>query len=259
VTKAAEAVGVVIVCLLIAPLVIYLLGRWTGLPQKLAILIGVGTAICGGTAIAIAAPVIRAEEEDVSYSIGTIALFGLAAIFVYPLLGHLLHFSSKVFGLWAGTAIHSTPQVLAAGFIFSEEAGQIATVAKLFRNMFMIPLAFLLALWYARKTAADGQSGSTGVQALRAFPYFLFGFLALVIVRTVGDGLASIPQGPWKAFIDFDKSVAKFLILTAMAGIGLRTELRSMKSIGYKPFVVGLVGSVILALVSIVIINVFVA
>jgi len=260
VSSAYEAVGVVSVCILVAPLIIYFLGRWAGLPQNLAILIGVGTTICGGTAIAIAAPIIEAEDSEVSYSIATIALFGLIAIFVYPFLAQFMGLSDKFFGLWAGTAIHSTPQVLAAGFSFSDEAGQIATITKLFRNLFIIPTVVILGFWIAKqKHEKNSKKINKKTDLFKAVPGFLYGFVIFVIVRTLGDHIQFLPEPVWTNLIIYSKATAKFLILVAMAGIGLRSDLFAMRKIGFRPFYVGLAGSIILAGISFILVRVAVS
>jgi uncharacterized integral membrane protein (TIGR00698 family) len=248
--KAKEAVVIVTICVLIAPLLIYYLGKWAGLPRNLALLIGIGTTICGGTAIAMSAPIIEAEDEEVSYAIATIALFGLAAIFIYPLIGYAFSFSDKIFGLWAGTGIHSTPQVLAAGFSYSDGAGQIATIAKLFRNLYIIPAIIFMSVFHQRQKKNQDQA-NIKISLLKAVPKFVIGFLALVALRTIGDKFSFLPEESYLQLITVSKSSAKFLLLLAMAGIGLRTDLGALKRIGLKPFCVGLAGSLLLGALSI--------
>jgi uncharacterized integral membrane protein (TIGR00698 family) len=147
----AKAITLVVLCLLIAPLLFFSIGRKAGLSEKMNILVGIGTTICGSTAIAITAPVIEAEGDDVSYAIGTISLFGIVAMFLFPIVAKLFGLNQSTFGLWAGTAIHATPQVVAAGYMYGEVAGQVSTVAKFTRNIFMAPAVFLIGLWYMKK------------------------------------------------------------------------------------------------------------
>ncbi len=249
---------VIVVTMAVAFVAILGLARAFRLPQKLGVLLTVGTTICGGSAIAVTAPLIKAKEEETSYAIGTIGLWGLVAIILYPKLFQLLHFPAidQVFGVFAGTAIHSTPQVVGAGFIFSEVAGKTATAVKLVRNTFIAPLAFAIACWHgycsARRsgeiaTAAanpDGQppEAQAAVDWLRAFPWFLFGYFVMVALRTYGF------------FTDlgievFDQT-GRFLILVGMAGIGLNTRFSAFKGIGLKPLLVGFIGAAIVAGVS---------
>jgi uncharacterized integral membrane protein (TIGR00698 family) len=245
----AKAITVVVLCLLVAPLFFYFIGRRAGLPEKMNILIGIGTTICGGTAIAIAAPLIEADRDDVSYAIGTISLFGIAAMFVLPMVAKAFGLNGSIFGLWAGTAIHATPQVVAAGYMYGEAAGQVATVVKLTRNLFIAPAAFLIGLWYAEKRKkTEGLSKKTRYG--KAIPLFLFGFLALALIRSIGDGTGIVPAAQWKWLVQNVNELGKFLVLVAMGGIGLNTRLANMRRIGPRPFLVGLVASILLAIIS---------
>lgn len=228
---------------------IYLLGRAFKLPPRLAALLSVGTTICGGSAIAVTAPVIQAKEEETSYAITTIALWGMVAIVAYLLLAKIWCVTDQAFGIFAGTAIHSTPQVAGAGFIFSEKAGQVAMAVKLVRNCFMVPMAFAMAFWYSRSKLSDTAAGGKKINVAKAFPWFLFGFFIMAILGSKNllakDGFFTA-----EGIAGF-KAAAKFLILMGLAGIGLNTRLASFKGTGFKPFIVGLIGSVIVASVSI--------
>jgi len=250
----AKAITVVVLCLLIAPALFFLIGRKAGLSEKMNILVGVGTTICGSTAIAITAPLIEADRDDVAYAIGTISLFGIAAMFFLPVAARALGLNDPIFGLWAGTAIHATPQVVASGYMYSDLAGQVSTVTKLTRNMFMAPAAFLIGIWYMKKKAKT-LSKKTGYA--RAVPVFLFGFLALAILRSVGDGTGIVPKATWEWIVKSLNESGRFLVLIAMAGIGLNTRIRNMHKIGPGPFLVGLVASILLAIISLCLILVF--
>jgi len=226
---------------------IYFLARVFRLPQRLSILLGVGTTICGGSAIAITSPLIEAREEETSYAVTTIALWGLVAIIVYPLVAKAIPaITDQAFGIFSGTAIHSTPQVIGAGFIFSEMAGKVATAVKLVRNCFMIPLAFVIAIWYTRSRTAERAGEGGKINVAKAFPWFLFGFFIMAILGTKGFFTST--------GLGYFKSWGKFLILMGMAGIGMNTRLDSFKGIGIKPFIVGLIGAVIVAAVSVLLI-----
>jgi len=234
---------IVIATMLIGYGAIYFVGRAFRLPRKLSILLSVGTTICGGSAIAITSPLIEAEEQETSYAVTTIALWGLMAIIVYPLVARAMHVSDPAFGVFAGTAIHSTPQVVGAGFIYSETAGNMATAVKLVRNCFMVPLAMLVAIWYTSARASSSRREGKHINWVKAFPWFLFGFFVMAALGTAGfftpEGLAHF------------KKWARFLILMGMAGIGMSTRFASFRGIGIKPFIVGLIGSIIVAVVSI--------
>jgi len=241
--QAPKIFVIVIATMTIGFLVIYFVGRAFKLPEKLSMLLGVGTTICGGSAIAITAPLIEAEERDTSYAITTIALWGLLAIVIYPLAARAIPgVTDAGFGVFAGTAIHSTPQVVAAGFIHSEAAGKMATAVKLVRNCFMVPLGLAVAVWYTRKRALDSAREGKKLNWIKAFPWFLFGYFLMAILGTRGF----FTETGIRTF----ETWAKFLILMGMAGIGMNTRLDSFKGIGIKPFVVGLIGSITVAMVS---------
>jgi uncharacterized integral membrane protein (TIGR00698 family) len=230
---------IIVVTMSVSFFVIYILGKVFKLPSALAILLSVGTTICGGSAIAVTAPLIKAKEEETSYAIGTIALWGLIAIIFYPKIAQVLGVSDINFGIFAGTAIHSTPQVVGAGFIFSDLAGKTATAIKLVRNCFMVPLAFLIAVWYTRNVLASRESQETHINIAKAFPWFLFGYFIMAGLNTMGY-LA--PEG-----VNAFNSAGRFLILVGLAGIGLNTVFSSFKKVGVKPLIVGLVGSLVVA------------
>jgi uncharacterized integral membrane protein (TIGR00698 family) len=242
-SQGPRMLSIILVTMLVSYAVIYALGRLFKLPWTLSTLLAVGTTICGGSAIAITAPLIKAREEETSYAIGTITLWGLMAILVYPKVAQLVGATDIRFGVFAGTAIHSTPQVVGAGFIFSDLAGKTATAIKLVRNCFMAPLAFILAAWAAK--ASRSQPGADGVRRVslaKAFPWFLFGYFLMAGLNTAGyfsktglDGLA------W---------AGRFLITVSMAGIGLNTTFGAFRKVGLKPLVVGLLGAVVVAGVS---------
>ncbi len=250
------ALIVLAVTMLVGFCVIYFLTKKMGFAGKLGTLLAVGTTICGGTAIAITSPLIEAKEEETGYALGTIAIWGLIALLIYPYLGHLLNFTQTVFGIWAGTTIHSTPQVVGAGYIYGDKAGQIATMIKLTRNIFMIPLALVIAVWHMRKKISIDNKKKKGVAGginrwsviAKGFPWFLFGYVIMALLR--GFGFFS-PSG-----IDYFTTSGKFLILMGMAGIGLNTDLRKMARIGPRPFIAGFIASAVVAVVSLIMIEV---
>jgi uncharacterized integral membrane protein (TIGR00698 family) len=240
--QGAAILAVIIVTMIAGIAAIYGVGRWLRLPRALALLLSVGTTICGGTAIAIVAPILRAPEDETSYAIGTISLGGLAAIMIYPAVAHQLGVSDVVFGVFAGTAIHSTPQVVGAGFVYSEVAGHTATAVKLVRNCFIAPVVLAVALSEAPRQAAAAPGSSAAPSLRKAFPWFLFGFFILAGINTAG-----LLGGAVAAFMG---QAGKQLMLIGMAGVGLNTNLGSFRTIGLRPLAVGLIGSVVVALVS---------
>ena len=223
-----QSLSVMVFTITAALLTAYLLGRVLRLDPKVNTLIGVGTAICGGSAIAAAAPVIDASEEEVAFSISTIFLFNIIAVFLFPVLGHLQGMSQHSFGLWAGTAVNDTSSVVAAAFSYGDEAGRYATVVKLTRTLMIIPITLALALQRGWKGAA----GKTSVRISRIVPWFVFAFLAASLLRTTvkmpGETASTLSE------------IGKFGICVAMAAIGLRSNPLKLVRRGVKPIVVGL-------------------
>ncbi|MTI81857.1 MAG: YeiH family putative sulfate export transporter [Firmicutes bacterium] len=250
ITTGSSALIIILICVSFAITITYLFGKKLGLPDKLATLIGIGTAICGSTAIVAASPAIDAKDEEITFSVATITIFGVVAIFVYPLIGKMLLLTDMQFGTWAGVAVHETAQVIAAGFAFSDPAGQIATVVKLTRTVLLAPIVLILGVIYANKQ--KNAAGDTGkkISYIKIFPWFVVGFLAMAGLRTVGDSMW-LNNEMWVNFLDNTKVFSKFLIVTAMAGVGLLTNFDDMKKVGIKPFIVGLVASLIMAVFSI--------
>ncbi|KKM10664.1 hypothetical protein SY88_12255 [Clostridiales bacterium PH28_bin88] len=242
-----RALMIIIVCVIIALVLMHRIGKLLGLSEKLSVLIGVGTSICGTTAIVAVAPAIKSEDTDVAYSVATITLFGVLAIFAYPVIGALLKMSDMQFGTWAGTAINETAQVVAAGFAYSEEAGKIATVVKLTRTVLLAPLVVILGYFFARK---DVSTGRERVNLKAIFPWFVLGFFAMALARTFGDNLfGTWPL--WDTALAYVSISAKFLIVMAMVGVGLMSDFTKMRSVGLKPFIGGFVAALIMGVLSI--------
>jgi uncharacterized integral membrane protein (TIGR00698 family) len=242
-SQGVQMLSIILVTMAVSYFVIYALGRLFKLPPTLSTLLSVGTTICGGSAIAITAPLIKAKEEEMSYAIGTITLWGLVAIILYPKIAQAMGVGDIAFGVFAGTAIHATPQVVGAGFIFSDLAGKTATAVKLVRNCFMAPLAFLIAAWFTRTTLEEAKKEKKTVNWAKAFPWFLFGYFIMAGLNTAGYfSKAGVEGLTW---------LGRFLIIISMAGIGLNTVFRAFKSVGLKPLVVGLLGALVVAVCSI--------
>ena len=216
----------------------YLLGKALGLEKNTTILIGVGTSICGGSAIAATAPIIEADDREVAFAISTIFLFNIVAVFVFPALGHLMKMSEDQFGLWAGTAINDTSSVVAAAFSYGDAAGRYATVVKLTRTLMIIPVTLVLA--FARKRGAD--KGAGAFHFAKIFPWFVLGFLAASALRTTG----LLPAAA-SAFLN---ETGKFGICVAMAAIGLNTKPKELIKNGARPILLGLACWAAVALVS---------
>ncbi|RNF39720.1 YeiH family protein [Planococcus salinus] len=221
------------------------IGRWMGLSGNIPALIGVGTAICGATAIAAISPIMKSKEEETAFAITTIFIFNIIAVILYPIIGVLTGMNDEVFGMWAGAAIHDTSSVVAASFAYSDEAGGIATVVKLTRTLFLIPLALLIGIYISSRASKEGGTLS-GVKISKIFPWFLLGFLAMSVLNTLGMFSESAVQNITQT--------SKFMILMAMASVGLGVNFKQIKEIGLKPIYLGLIASLIVALVSILII-----
>ena len=205
----------------------YFVSKLLKIESKVATLIGVGTAICGGSAIAATAPVVNAEMDDIATSISTIFLFNVMAVFIFPALGHLMGMSDAGFGMWAGTAINDTSSVVAAGASYSHAAAQFATIVKLTRTLAIIPVTCILALYTTRQNKCAGQDFCI----MSVFPWFVLGFLGATVVNSLGImplGLAS-----------FLGKSGKFLIVTAMVAIGLNTNIKSLLSNSRKSIALG--------------------
>ncbi len=212
--------------LTVAFITAFLMGRFLKLDHKLTTLIGVGSAICGGSAIAATAPVIRADDEEIAHSISTIFLFNVVAAFLFPFLGHVLGMSDHSFGLWAGTAVNDTSSVVAAGYSFSSAAGDLAVIVKLTRTLMIVPITMVLAVYTSRKTAVKGDYKLTKI-----FPWFVLGFLVASVLNT----FLPIPAG----ICAFLSQAGKFIIVMAMASIGLNTHLVKLIKNGSKPILLG--------------------
>ena len=239
------AILVLVVDIVLVLLLTLAIGRALGLSEKLSALIGVGTSICGNTAIAATAPVIKAPERDVSFAVATITLFGTAAVIVYPLIGHALGMSNNLFGHWVGAAVNDTSQVTATAFSYSVEAGETATIVKLTRNTLMVPVIFGVGMWFASRESREAdpdERRSWLASARKAVPPFLIGFLALALLNSAGlipDELAT-----------FLTRVSQVLIVMALVGVGLTTRISALRQTGPAPFLMGLAVAVVLAIVS---------
>ncbi len=256
-----SALLLIFACVAFALTLAYLLGRLLRIPPRLAALIGVGTAICGNSAIIATAPVIEARDEDISYAVATITFFGTLAVIVYPAIGYFTGMTDRLFGLWAGTAILDTSQVVAAGAAFSDAARDIATVVKLVRNTLMAPLILLIGLVYARSQQRAENTAKFSVSKL--MPWFVIGFVLMTLVRTLGNAVGVFPLNvakpgdlvlAAKVLTGLDE-VAKFAILMALAAIGLGTDAESIKRTGPKPVALGFAVGGALALFSLLLIR----
>lgn len=220
-------------------------GKLMGIPFKLTTLIGVGTAICGGSAIAAVSPIVEADDMEVAYAISTIFLFNIIAVLIFPPLGHLMGFSSKAFGLWAGTAINDTSSVVAAAYSYSNAAGAYATIVKLTRTTMIIPISLAITAIMARRKKIKFQAEESAVNfsIKKIFPWFILLFLIASLFNTIGLFGKSM-------LVDINNT-GKFLIIMALTAIGLGTDIKKLAKTGVKPLFLGLIVWFVVAMVSI--------
>ena len=245
-------------------LTVGLIGRYMGLSKQLSGLIAVGTAICGCTAIVATAPLIKANESEITYSIACITIFGLAAMFFYPLLAHYAFADQpELAGLFLGTSIHETAQVAGAGLMYEAQynspvALELATVTKLVRNLCMIAVIPLVGIMYGsdRKTDGDGK-----VNYLAMIPWFIVGFAAMSAIRTIGDqgdmAFGILEPAQWKHIVLVTRDIAEGCLLIAMAAVGLTSMFSGMRNIGLRPFALGLFAALLVGGVSFALISAF--
>jgi len=253
------AIPLIIICIISVLVVIKLLIKKLKIPTRMAYLISIGSTVCGTTAIVATAPVIKASKNEISYAIANITLFGILSMLIYPYFANFyFNGESLLVGLFLGTSIHETSQVAAAGLIYdqqfnSPETLNIATVTKLIRNTFLIIMIPLFAFLYNR-----GKTREKNYSILNIFPYFVLGFVGMIILRNIGDQFFFInSENHWVETINFIKSSSKVFLTMAMAAIGLSTNLKDIKNMGYKPFLVGFIAMFTVGIVCILTIEVY--
>ena len=220
------------------------IGRALGLDWKTYSLINAGTGICGGSAIAAIAPVIEATDMDIAYGLSATFIFDTVMVVLFPLLGRWMGLSDAAFGLWAGTAVNDTSSVVAAGYAFSEAAGDFATMVKLTRTLSIIPAVLCfsaIGLHVKRKQQAGAEAKKVSIKAI--FPWFILGFLAM----SAGATLGVIPA----ALAGYMKTASKFLMVAALGAVGLNTDFRALCRSGAKPMLHGFIVSLLVVIVAI--------
>lgn len=228
----------------------YFVGKLLGLNWKLSNLISAGTGICGGSAIAAIAPVVDAEDKDIAYAMSATFLFDMVMILLFPIIGHAMGLSDAAYGLWAGTAVNDTSSVVAAGYAFSENAGDFATMVKLTRTLTIIPAVLIFSLIQARQCRKEalrgaenaGNSSGKKVNILSLLPWFIIGFVGLAILNSIGLIPAAVSAGA--------RELSKFLMIAALASIGLGTNFKEMQKSGIAPMIHGFIISALVVIVA---------
>lgn len=225
----------------------YFVGKALKLNWKLSNLISAGTGICGGSAIAAIAPVIDAEDRDIAYAMSATFLFDMVMIVLFPFMGHAMGLSDAAYGLWSGTAVNDTSSVVAAGYAFSEAAGDFAVMVKLTRTLAIIPTVLVFTcinIKIKRKEFAansvDNKSVKLNIKS--AFPWFILAFLAMALINNFGIISPSVSSAM--------KEISKFLMIAALAAIGLNTSFKDMKKSGIAPMLHGFIISALVVVAA---------
>ena len=251
-----KALPVIIGTVVAAIAIVTYVSRRVGLTDRLGTLIGVGTSICGATAIVAMSPTIGAKDDETSYAVACITLFGVAAMLAYPFAAHSLAGGDPfAAGLFLGTAVHETAQVAGAGLVYQEAFGDakaldVAMVTKLMRNLGMLVVIPVMAVLYHRRSA----EGGTAPRWYTMIPLFIVGFAAMSLLRTVGDlgerAFGVLEPQQWQATVGFVKQAATYCLAIAMAAVGLGTSIHGLRRIGLMPLMVGLFSALLVGLVS---------
>lgn len=215
---------------------------------KLGNLISAGTGICGGSAVAAIAPVIEADDKDIAFAMSSTFIFDMIMVALYPIMGKALGMSDIAYGVWAGTSVNDTASVVASGYAFSEAAGDFATMVKLTRTIAIIPtvLVFAFVAMRIKQKQLSTETGSKKVNVLKIVPWFIGGFLILAIINSIG----LIPSAVGSVM----KTSSKFLMVTALAAIGLSTSVTDFKKAGLRPMFYGVVIDTLVTLTALVVI-----
>jgi uncharacterized integral membrane protein (TIGR00698 family) len=255
-----DGLPIIVGCIVAALVVIPWLGMKVGLSKRLATLIAVGTSICGVSAIMAVAPTIDAEEEEVSYAVACVVIFGMIAMLAYPYVVPLLFGSDYASaGIFFGTAIHDTAQVTGSALSFQQlhkapEVLNTATVVKIIRNLSMVIVIPLMAALFNRERVTSAKKKSFGQQIKQLVPLFIVGFLAMTLVRTIGDMSAKpfgvLAPATWQSFLHTMDWASAWFLTVVMAAVGLSTGFAQLKRLGLRPFFVGLSAALLVGGVS---------
>lgn len=231
-----QSLPIILSTIAVSLIISFVLCKLMNIPSKISILVGVGSSICGGSAVAATAPVINADDEEIAQAISVIFLFNVIAAIIFPTLGSVIGLSDEGFGLFAGTAVNDTSSVTAAAASWESIKGvtgvlEQATIVKLTRTLAIIPITLVLAFVQTGKSKAEG----TNVSLKKIFPFFILYFVLASVITTVATSLG-VPE----SFFGFFKSISKFFIILAMAAIGINTNIVKLVKTGGKPIFMGL-------------------
>ncbi len=226
----------------------YFIRKLFGLNWKLSNLISAGTGICGGSAIAAISPVIDADDKDIAFAMSSTFIFDMVMVALYPIMGRLLGMTDIAYGIWAGTSVNDTASVVASGYAFSELAGDFATMVKLTRTIAIIPTVLVFAYIGTRVKQKELKAANKGqkVNLVKIIPWFIGGFLLLAVLNSVGW----IPVAVGEVM----KKASKFLMVTALAAIGLGTSITDFKKAGLKPMFYGITIDTLVTLTALIVI-----
>ncbi len=255
-----NSLPVVVISIIGALLIVSGLTRLLHLPPRLGTLIAVGTSICGVSAVVAASVGIKAKEDEVSYAVACVTLYGLCGLVLYPYFAHwIFDGNAHQAGVFLGTAIHDTSQVTGAGLIYAQhylepQVLDEATVTKLIRNLFMIVVIPTMALLYQRAQDSEQSSETKPPRWHQMVPLFVVVFVCMAIIRSLGDigdkPFAVFTQESWDNFLMGAHSVVTWCLTLAMASLGLSTSFSKIKTLGLKPLLVGLVAACSVGLLS---------
>ena len=250
------AIPLIICCIVGVLILVKLLIKKVSISSKMSYLIAIGTSVCGATAIVATAPVINAKKTEIAYAIANITLFGVIAMIIYPYFAEWYFDDNSVkTGLFLGTSIHETSQVAAAGLIYDQqfnnpETLNVATVTKLIRNTSLVIMIPLFAFLYNR-----GEVKEKKYSIFNIFPYFVLGFIGMIIIRNLGDQVFYLENDNYDMWINLIESIkilATVFLTMAMAAVGISINLNELKSMGFKPFVVGLIAAITVGIISLI-------
>jgi uncharacterized integral membrane protein (TIGR00698 family) len=224
------------------------LGKQLGVSRKLTELIASGTSICGASAVVATNTVTEGSDEDVAYAIAVITAFGTASVLLYPLAGSFLGMPASAYGLWTGSSIHEIAQVIAAAFQGGTVSAQYGAISKLSRVMLLAPVVFTMGMVATRRRCAAGDT-QNNQQSKTPVPWFLLGFLAMILVNSSG-----LLSAAWTARLVM---VNQFLLALALAAMGLETSVRKLRSAGLKPFLLGSGAWCFISILSLSLIRIF--